>query len=191
METPDSVSTSRDSGGYISDGASVTTTMANESALAPADATLVGGGPRIRKTKRRRSGREVLPDAPLPPSRPHLHDEEPPPQSHAVNAASLAACFPLAPAAPSQQHHGQQQPSAHTTPDSSNSRRKRRKPTATPLQAGSSQDLSFKHCNGFACGANGRPIVFAGVKYSVDVASLRAYAGTEEAVRTKRHKHTY
>ena len=34
-------------------------------------------------------------------------------------------------------------------------------------------------------GANGRPIVLANVKYSVDVAALREYAATEEAGRTK------
>ena len=34
-------------------------------------------------------------------------------------------------------------------------------------------------------GANGRPIVLANVKYSVDVVALKAYAATEEAGRTK------
>ena len=40
-------------------------------------------------------------------------------------------------------------------------------------------------------GANGRPIVLAGIKYSVDVASLRAYAATDEALRTKKPKDAY
>lgn len=48
-----------------------------------------------------------------------------------------------------------------------------------------------KLCKGNACGANGRPIVLAGVKYVVNATSPRAYAGTEEAMRTKRLKHTY
>ena len=33
-------------------------------------------------------------------------------------------------------------------------------------------------------GANGRPVVLAAVKYSVDVASLKEYAATDEAART-------
>ena len=121
----------------------------------------------IGKKKRRRALllQDALPDASSPPSRPHHHHQQ-----------------------QQQQQQQQQSPSAHTTPDSNS--RKRRKRTATPTQAGSSQGSCVTR-GGFALGANGRPIVFAGVKYSVDVASLRAYAGTEEAVHTKRLKHTY
>ena len=36
-----------------------------------------------------------------------------------------------------------------------------------------------------ALGANGRPIVLANVKYSVDLAALKEYAATEEAGHTK------
>ena len=36
-----------------------------------------------------------------------------------------------------------------------------------------------------ALGANGRPIVLANVKYSVDLAALEEYAATDEAGRTK------
>ena len=78
--------------------------------------------------------------------------------------------------------HNHESHLSQQTATKSNTRMKRTKSSDTHSQKRQRKrtpDTNHAH------GANGRPVVLANVRYSVDIVALKEYAATDEAGRTK------